>query len=129
MITDPILNPLIKHSHQLQYCIQEHRAPHAGLHWDLRLEWQGVAKSWALRKEPPMLLGVKRLAIPVNDHPLSYMDYENPQSLYYVKLWDHGTYSILNHSDTWILELHGSRLRGLFVLTPFRENSLFYRLK
>ncbi len=61
--------------------------------------------------------------------PLSYMDYENRQIKYYVKLWDYGTYSILNHSDTWILELHGIQLRGLFVLTPFKENYLFYRLK
>jgi DNA ligase D-like protein (predicted 3'-phosphoesterase) len=118
MITDLASSDRNEQSHQLQYCIQEHRAPHAGLHWDLQLELNGVAKSWALRKEPPIHLGVKRLAIPVNDHPLSYMAFHDPHRRYYVKLWDHGTYRI-----------RGRRLSGLFVLTPFKENCLFYRLE
>ena len=50
---------------KLKYCIQEHKA--SRLHWDLRLELDGVAKSWAVPKEPTVEEGVKRLAVSVDD--------------------------------------------------------------
>ena len=54
--------------------VHKHHA--RNLHYDLRLEWEGAAKSWAIPKEPLMKEGVKRLAIEVEDHAISYMDFE-----------------------------------------------------
>ena len=59
---------------KLKYVIQRHDASH--LHWDLRLELDGVAKSWAIPKEPSKKEGEKRLAISVEDHDVEYMDFE-----------------------------------------------------
>ena len=52
------------------YTIQKHRASH--LHYDLRLEMNGVLKSWAIPKEPPKVKGIKRLAVMTENHPLGY---------------------------------------------------------
>lgn len=101
------------------FVIQEHHASH--LHWDFRLEIDGVLKSWAVPKEPPMTKSIKRLAIQVEDHDLDYADFEGEISEGYgkgkVKIWDKGTYELEDMKKNKIVfDLHGKKLKGKYVL-------------
>ncbi len=123
---------------ELIFVIQEHHASH--LHWDLRFEHKGVLKSWAVPKEPPVELGIKRLAIETEDHPLEYANFEGTiaEGLYgsgTVKIWDKGTYIAEEYSDKEIIaDLNGEKMKGKYVLikAPFKgvKNSwLFFKKK
>ncbi|NHV99680.1 MAG: hypothetical protein HA496_08585 [Thaumarchaeota archaeon] len=119
------------------YVVQKHAATH--LHYDLRLEMDGVLKSWAIPKEPEDKPGVKRLAIQVEDHPLEYSEFEGviPEGQYgagRVEKWDYGDYELVKKTDRSIeVEIHGNRLNGRFILTKFDragENAwLFFKKK
>jgi bifunctional non-homologous end joining protein LigD len=119
---------------RLRFVIQKHAA--SRLHFDLRLELDGVMKSWAVPKGPSLDPSVKRLAMEVEDHPIDYNTFEGtiPKGEYgggTVMLWDRGTYSAdaaaptdeeedvirdgLKRGDLKIT-FHGKRLRGSFAL-------------
>jgi bifunctional non-homologous end joining protein LigD len=107
-----------------QFVIHEHHASH--LHFDFRVEIEGVLKSWAIPKGPSMNPADKRLAVQVNDHPLEYGDFEGiiPEGHYgagSVVIWDRGQCEVIEYTDKKIsLNLNGSKLRGHFTLTRFK---------
>jgi DNA ligase D-like protein (predicted 3'-phosphoesterase) len=119
---------------KLVYVIQEHYASH--LHWDLRLEFEGVLKSWAIPKNP--LTNEKRLAIQVEDHPLTYAKFHGtiPEGNYgagEVKIWDSGKYKLLEkNSKKIIFELHGKKLKGKYCLIKTnygnKKSWLFFKI-
>ena len=112
------------------FVIQKHAA--STLHYDLRLEAGGVLKSWAVPKGPSMDPRVRRLAVPTEDHPMSYAGFEGviPEGQYgagTVMVWDRGTLRSLKEGDEADLErnleeghatvwLEGEKLRGGFAL-------------
>ncbi len=121
----------------LIFVIHKHHASH--LHYDLRLEKDGVLKSWAVPKEPPKEIGIKRLAVQVEDHPLDYADFEGKiaEGSYgagLVEIWDKGYYIPSKFDDTEIIfELKGTKLKGIYCLIKFKgkpsKNWLFFRKK
>ena len=107
------------------FVIQKHRASH--LHYDLRLEMDGVLKSWAVPKGPSLDPSVRRLAMAVEDHPLDYADFEGiiPEGEYgggTVMVWDKGTYvPETNMADGFSkgelkFSLQGTKLKGSWAL-------------
>jgi DNA ligase D-like protein (predicted 3'-phosphoesterase) len=111
-------------SKKLIFVVQEHHATH--LHWDFRLQIGKVLKSWAVPKEPPLVEGVKRLAILVDDHELSYAKFEGSIDGGYgkgtVKMWDSGTYEMESeHDDKFVFVLHGKKLSGRYTLLKFAK--------
>jgi len=119
------------------YVIQKHAATH--LHYDLRLEMNGVLKSWAVPKMPPLEKGVKRLAVQVEDHPIEYAAFEGtiPEGQYgagTVEIWDKGRYVLKERDESKIVfGLMGSKLKGIYCLLKFKgkgeKNWLFFRIK
>ena len=115
------------------YVIQKHQATH--LHYDLRLELNGVLKSWAVPKTPPRKSGVKRLAVQVEDHPVEYAGFEGtiPEGQYgagTVEIWDKGKYVLkARDEDKLVFEIKGRRLRGDYVLVRCKGNKnwLFFK--
>ena len=107
------------------FVIHEHHAHK--LHYDLRLERDGVLKSWAVPKGIPEKAGEKHLAVAVEDHPLEYGHFEGtiPAGEYgagTVTIWDNGTYDTkLWAGDKIEITFHGGRLTGHYVLVPFKR--------
>ena len=113
------------------FVVQKHQAHRAGLHWDFRLEHDGVLWSWAVRKGPSLDPSMRRIAAHVEDHPLEYADFQGeiPKGEYgagSVELWDRGTWQPLADPEKGMrkgeltFELDGSRLNGRFHLVRMK---------
>lgn len=135
--------------HALRFVIQKHAASH--LHFDLRLECDGVMKSWAVPKGPSLDPRVRRLAMQVEDHPIAYNTFEGtiPKGEYgggTVMLWDRGTYVPVGGAGDanasvheqlkqgkLVVEFEGERMRGRWTLVrtgspnPDRPQWLFIK--
>jgi len=119
-----------------RFVVQEHHASH--LHYDFRLELEGVLKSWAVPKGVPETAGVKRLAIQVEDHPVDYIDFSGiiPKGEYgagEVFIWDNGKYEILAgdlNKGSLKIKLNGKKLNGEYALIRMKElkNWLIYKI-
>jgi bifunctional non-homologous end joining protein LigD len=114
------------------FVVQRHAARR--LHFDFRLEIDGVLKSWAVPKGPPTTPGEKRLAVHVEDHPLEYGNFEGviPQGNYgagEVSIWDRGQFTVEEPPDAaaqlargdFKFYLEGNRLRGRYVLVKMKS--------
>ncbi len=128
------------HSSRLKFVVQKHEASH--LHFDFRLESEGVLKSWAVPKGPSLDPKEKRLAMEVEDHPFEYRNFEGviPEGNYgggTVMLWDEGTYrpliihegenaeeAVQRHLKDGHLkiELYGKKLHGEFAIVKIKNN-------
>jgi len=138
-----------KSKDQLIFVIQRHAA--SRLHYDFRLEMEGVLKSWAVPKGPSLNPEDKRLAMMVEDHPYDYKDFEGniPEGNYgagQVEIWDSGTYEPLDETSKLSVEkellkelkagslkfiLHGKKLKGEFALVKMKnaENNAWLLIK
>jgi bifunctional non-homologous end joining protein LigD len=109
------------------FVIQEHHA--SNLHWDLRLERDGVLKSWAIPKGVPEKRGIRRLAIQTEDHPVEYAGFQGtiPEGEYgggVVTTWDEGSYS----TEKWlereiIIRLCGKRVSGGYCMIGLKRQT------
>src|SRR5690606_29698904 len=128
-----------KRKDALQFVIQRHKASH--LHYDFRLEMEGVLKSWAVPKGPSLNPEDKRLAMQVEDHPFDYKNFQGviPEGNYgagIVEIWDKGTYTALGTTDKQEAEkqllkelrkgslkivMDGEKLKGEFALVKMQH--------
>ncbi|EAU40470.1 hypothetical protein FP2506_04556 [Fulvimarina pelagi HTCC2506] len=130
---------------RLSFCVQKHDATR--LHYDFRIEWDGVLKSWAVTKGPSLDPADKRLAVRTEDHPLAYGDFEGviPKKEYgggTVMLWDRGSWEAREDPDQGFekgslkLRLAGEKMKGDWALVRMkprkgekRENWLLIKEK
>jgi len=103
-----------------RFVVQKHQARH--LHYDFRLEMEGVLKSWAVPKGMPVEPGVRRLAVQVEDHPVDYIDFAGriPDGGYgagTVEIWDKGEFELDRKAPGQLeFTLRGEKLSGGYVL-------------
>lgn len=121
-----------KTNKKLRFVVQHHMARRE--HYDFRLEWKGVLLSWAVPKGPSYNTQDKRLAVHVEDHPLSYRNFEGviPKGEYgggTVMLWDTGTFDAIEDFSEGLKKgslkfiLHGNRLQGKWTLVFFKDDN------
>jgi len=122
--------PRVEKTAKHRFVVQKHRATQ--LHYDFRLEMEGVLKSWAVPKGPSLDPADKRLAMQTEDHPVSYFDFEGviPPGNYgagAVMVWDTGTWEPLGDASEMLkkgdlkFRLRGKKLKGDFVLAKMKS--------
>ena len=126
---EPSGNAKVKKAKDLRFVIQKHAASH--LHYDLRLELDGVFKSWAVTRGPSLDPHDRRLAVEVEDHPLDYGDFEGtiPKGQYgggTVMVWDRGFWNCDDPQRAYRkgkldFTLEGKKLHGSWILTRMRN--------
>ncbi|MFC9357048.1 ATP-dependent DNA ligase [Rhodococcus sp. NPDC057014] len=119
---------------ELSFVVQEHHA--TTLHWDFRLERDGVLVSWAVPKGVPIRSGPNRLAVQTEDHPLDYRTFSGtiPEDQYgggRVEIFDSGTYLPIKwESEKVVFELRGERIRGQYALIHTKADQwLLHKIK
>ncbi|MDQ1251049.1 MAG: hypothetical protein QG646_118 [Euryarchaeota archaeon] len=118
--SEPSASGLQEISKKPIFVVQRHNA--RNLHYDFRLEMDGVLKSWAVPKQPPKEIGIKRLAVQTEDHPLAYANFEGeiPAGEYgagKVEIWDKGAFELQKREEKEIVvTLYGGELNGNYVL-------------
>lgn len=126
-ITSEPIGKILKNNKKLTFCVQHHIARKD--HFDFRLEYNGTMSSWAIPKRPSYNPKDKRLAIKVEDHPISYKNFEGtiPKGEYgagTVMLFDLGYYKIIKYEKNLIkVILYGKRLKGMWTLTHFKDDN------
>ena len=113
---------------ELLFVVQKHAASH--LHYDFRIEMEGVLKSWAVPKGPPLVKAEKRLAMWVEDHPMDYARFEGiiapgNYGAGTVMVWDIGTYELMDgnfHQGKLHMMLHGKKLKGEWILVRSKKS-------
>lgn len=125
---------------EFKFVVQKHEATR--LHFDFRLQLDGVLKSWAVPKGPSLRAGIKRLAMQVEDHPVSYINFEGtiPEGKYgagTVKIYDKGDYQPVDEEGNAIdekqalknlnsgelkIEMHGKKIKGGYVLVRMKKD-------
>lgn len=126
-ITSEPIGKILKNNKKLTFCVQHHIARKD--HFDFRLEYNGTMSSWAIPKGPSYNPKDKRLAIKVEDHPISYKNFEGtiPKGEYgagTVMLFDLGYYEIIKYEKNLIkVILYGKRLKGMWTLTHFKGDN------
>ena len=126
-ITSEPIGKILKNNKKLTFCVQHHIARKD--HFDFRLEYNGTMSSWAIPKGPSYNPKDKRLAIKVEDHPISYKNFEGtiPKGEYgagTVMLFDLGYYEIIKYEKNLIkVILYGKRLKGMWTLTHFKDDN------
>ncbi|MDO8593258.1 MAG: DNA polymerase ligase N-terminal domain-containing protein [bacterium] len=118
-----------------RFVVQKHQA--RNLHYDFRLEFSGVLKSWAVPKGVPEKSGVKRLAVAVEDHPVDYLNFSGviPAGEYgagTVEIWDKGKWQIVDgglERGSLKFSLAGKKLKGEYILVRLKDgkNWLIYK--
>ncbi|PTD94735.1 3'-phosphoesterase [archaeon SCG-AAA382B04] len=109
-----------------RFVVQKHDAQN--LHYDFRLEIDGVLKSWTVPKGIPQEDGEKNLAIRTKDHEIDYIDFEGkiPEGEYgagEVEIWDEGKYEIEKKEEEELkFKLSGEKISGKFVIVPFESS-------
>jgi len=117
----------------MRFVVQEHWARYH--HYDFRLELEGVLKSWAVPKGLPLKKGVKRLAVQVEDHDVSYIDFEGNIEEGYgkgsVRIFDSGEYLLKERADKrLVVVLNGKILNGEYVLLYWKKRDwLIFKTK
>ncbi|MEK7841640.1 MAG: DNA polymerase ligase N-terminal domain-containing protein [Deltaproteobacteria bacterium] len=116
-----------------RFVIHKHKATH--LHFDFRLEMEGILKSWAVPKGAPEEAGIKRLAVAVEDHQLDYIDFEGiiPEGQYgagTVEIWDNGNYELESmERGKIVFNLDGRKVRGRYALIHTnKKNWLIFKM-